>query len=502
MQCIYGQNPDIARWTSAHRQTVLESSRPLLSPGERHNMEDYIRSFDISPEARWRDVYSNQRPSIALSNLLNRQADLNQHIARLSRQGDGEGSVRYASEHKDPIDTINGLFQQSNMPIRISISEGEDFLASKNGSVSYGVNELSDGERNGLLIASEVLTAPPNSLLLIDEPERHLHRSIISPLLTALFSERADCSFVISTHEVMLPIDNPSSRTLLLRGCVYDEHNQVSSWDITVLEAGAQIDNDIKADILGSRSRILFVEGEKTSLDAPLYSMLFPNVSVISKQDSRTVEIAVRGVNSSNDLHSLSAYGIIDRDWRTEGQREKLSEQGIYSLGVYSVESIYYDYRIQEAVVVQIKAEQDAQQSLASAKEALIQAVSNNRQHLVDQAIVQKIRQEITGLLPDKQNLPEGAINARIDVTKIRQTEEAALADFIQNQDVASIIARYPVRESSAFTVIAQTLGFTNREHYEKAVREMLKGNPEMLEYARSFTGPLAQKLSAPAATP
>ena len=42
--------------------------------------------------------------------------------------------------------------------------------------------ELSDGERNALLIGSDVLTTEPNSLIILDEPERHLHRSIISPL--------------------------------------------------------------------------------------------------------------------------------------------------------------------------------------------------------------------------------------------------------------------------------------------------------------------------------
>ena len=43
----------------------------------------------------------------------------------------------------------------------------------------YGAAELSDGERNALLISAEILTAKDGTLLIIDEPERHLHRSII-----------------------------------------------------------------------------------------------------------------------------------------------------------------------------------------------------------------------------------------------------------------------------------------------------------------------------------
>ena len=55
------------------------------------------------------------------------------------------------------------------------------------------------------IIAAEVLTAKPDTLVLLDEPERHLHRSIISPLLNSLISKRRDCSFIVSTHLVTEP---------------------------------------------------------------------------------------------------------------------------------------------------------------------------------------------------------------------------------------------------------------------------------------------------------
>ena len=116
-----------------------------------------------------------------------------------------------------PIQTVNELLQLSNLPITISVEKQQKIVASRNGSPAYSVAELSDGERNAFLIASDVLTAEPGTLLLIDEPERHLHRSIISPLLSLLFEKRTDCAFVVSTHEVMLPVDNPGARTLLVR---------------------------------------------------------------------------------------------------------------------------------------------------------------------------------------------------------------------------------------------------------------------------------------------
>ena len=86
---------------------------------------------------------------------------------------------------------------------------------------TYGIEQLSDGERSALLLASEVLTAPKGTLLLLDEPERHLHRSIISPLLSGLFAQRSDCNFVISTHDLLLPHDCGPTPVLVLRSCMF-----------------------------------------------------------------------------------------------------------------------------------------------------------------------------------------------------------------------------------------------------------------------------------------
>ncbi|MET4071552.1 hypothetical protein ABID58_006366 [Bradyrhizobium sp. S3.2.6] len=126
---------------------------------------------------------------------------------------------------------------------------------------------------------------PPGIIFIIDEPERHLHRSIISPLLTLLFERRNDCAYIVSTHDVLLPIDNPSARTLLLRSCTYSGPNSIRGWDADLVVTPDEIDDTLKKDILGSRRNLLFVEGEEHSLDRPIYSLLFPTASVICKAE-------------------------------------------------------------------------------------------------------------------------------------------------------------------------------------------------------------------------
>ena len=71
-------------------------------------------------------------------------------------------------------------------------------------------------ERNAMILAAHVITADPGTVFLIDEPERHLHRSIIQPFLSALFDLRKEeCTFIIATHEIALPITNPDARVLI-----------------------------------------------------------------------------------------------------------------------------------------------------------------------------------------------------------------------------------------------------------------------------------------------
>ena len=101
----------------------------------------------------------------------------------------------------------------------MTIQKGDEIRAHRGDGPSYGMAEMSDGERNAVLVAADVLTASPGSLFLIDEPERHLHRSIITPFLASLLAKRHDCFFVVATHELGLAIDFPDSQALLLRQC-------------------------------------------------------------------------------------------------------------------------------------------------------------------------------------------------------------------------------------------------------------------------------------------
>lgn len=263
MQKVYTQNRDKARRVSAHRQTWFSSNTLDFTPATKVQTEANVLNSDASQDSRWKDQYQSQRAQIVIFNLINAQNERARQIADAVDKKelpltDRMALVEKLSEKEAPLKTLNHLLHLANLPIEITVVKDERILASKNGCAPYSIAELSDGERNAILIAADVLTAKDNTLFVIDEPERHLHRSIISPLLSALFQKRPDCAFIIATHDIALPLDNPEASVLLVRDCTWNG-NAISGWDTDLVSAKDGIDYHIKQDILGSRRSLLFV---------------------------------------------------------------------------------------------------------------------------------------------------------------------------------------------------------------------------------------------------
>ncbi|MBT3321898.1 MAG: AAA family ATPase [Anaerolineae bacterium] len=498
MHKFYSVNFDNSIRISAHRQTWFASNAVTLSPEQKRATEHNMHNTDRDPESRWKDNYSAQRASIAIYDLIDAENVRARSIAR-AVDNDDINLARELSQKDAPIKIINNLLRLSNIPVEISVRKNEQVVASKSGCAPYSIAELSDGERNAVLIASKILTAEVGTLILIDEPERHLHRSIISPLLNLLFEQRPDCAFIISTHEVMLPLDNPTASTLLVRDCIYTG-TSVSEWDADLIGPECNIDDDLKEEILGARRKILFIEGVEQSLDKSLYSLIFKNVSVIAKSSCRDVEHAVSGIRESSDFHWLNVFGIVDNDRRTQSDIDYLKEKGVYAISEYSVESIYYHPDIQRRVAERHETltGENASVQLLEAKSAAIDAITPHIQRLSEKAVEKLIRKEFFQHLPNKNKIALGTpIDISIDVASIVAEERDRFQEALDAVDLAIIISRYPIRETPALSEIARRLGFQGRKQYEGAVQKMLMDDEDALAFVKSLFGTLEADIEA-----
>jgi hypothetical protein len=297
----------------------------------------------------------------------------------------------------------------------------------------------------------------------------------------------------------MLPLDNPNARTLLIRGCTY-AGSSVRGWDVDNVDSEIQIDDEIKKDILGARKKILFIEGKENSLDKPLYSLVFPNVSIIAKSSCRDVEHTVSSIRDSNSLHWVHAFGIVDNDGRPDTDINRLRGKGVYALLYFSVESIYYHPHIQD-LIAQRKASisgVNVSTYLDNAKTAAIDAIKLHIKRLSDRIAEKVVREEFFRYVPkeaDVQN--KRPIEVNIDVAKLVEEKYKQLEDELNAGNLEEIIFRYPVRETPALDRIAKALEFQNYKQYEMAVRKLLIDDKNALIFVRSLFDTLASDLEA-----
>ena len=491
---LNADNRTKSRWIPPHRRTWLQSGGSNLTAAKKEQQEANLQSLAIQPDARWIDRDAEGRVNRAIFDLIQKRSQLSQEIADAFRAGDKVRGQELIERDEDPLVALGDLLTNANLPFELSVDRNATIVATKSGLGPYSAAEMSDGERNALLLAAEVLTVQADTLILIDEPEQHLHRSIVSPLLSGLFSKRPDCMFVVSTHELTLPPDNPASKILLVRSCTYKGGTAVG-WDVDLVNSPLDIDEDLKTDVLGARRTVVFVEGERSSLDTPLYSLLFPCVSVIPRGTRKSVEDAVKSIRASNKLHWVNAYGIVDSDGRnTDKDVIELREAGIYPIEVYSVESIYFDQKLREEVAKRRTnlTGDDVSSRLEPASVAALNAIKTNADHLARLSVDRRLREEMLKHLPNSRTSPlDRPIQIHLDAPSILQRERQTLDELINGNDLDTIIQRYPIRRTGALDRISKQLGFDDESEYSRAVIQLLKDDEDMLKHVRELIGKL-----------
>ena len=486
MHRLYTNHKDDSKWITAHRKTWFTSNAMDLTPASRKQMNEYIQNFDIQDSSRWKDDYYQQRADISIFDLINSENTRARQIAKAVDLVQLDKAKDISLKNQSPIEIVNELFQLSNISVKIELGENEELFAIRDGH-KYSIAELSDGERNALLIAAEVLTAKPYTLVLLDEPERHLHRSIISPLLNSLISKRRDCSFIVSTHDTNLPTDCNDSKILLIRSCQWS-NNIVSYWDADLLMNSNDIPFIVKKEILGAKRNILFVEGNETSLDKQIYQLIYPNTSIISQKSCTNVEKAVIGIRNTEALHWINAFGLIDADDRSLGTIEKLKEHGIIALECYSIEGLYYNEFVIKKVIQTLEgiSTEDFSSAFDIIKNKILSSISSHKDRLCARLCERKIRNEIQGKMPSHTEIKDlQNLSINIDIKDKLDAERNLFDEDLKTAELDSLLSRYPIRETPIIKDIVDVLRIP-RIRYESIVRKLVTIDKDILPFYRS----------------
>ena len=497
--------PNVKR-IAAHRQTWFASGNLDFTARSRRDFETNVRSWDRQVDARWMEHSPAERQSAVLFDLIAKDNTRYRTIGQFIDDDNPDKATMFASKSESLFKQLNDLLRLGTLTVSLRNSNDEEILAqhTSNGP-SFSIAQMSDGERAAAIMAANVLTVDPGTILLIDEPERHLHRSIIEPFLSALFAKRQDCAFVISTHEIALPIANPAANVVILRSCLWNG-NQANAWEAEVLESGAQLPEDLKQDILGARRRILFTEGtvSSRSRDLPLYGAMFPELSVIPKGSCGEVIRAVNGLLSSQDHHHVEAFGLIDRDDRQPDEVEKLAEGGIFALDVCSVESLYYCSDAMEAVAHR-QAESlgcDPQAMFEDATQRALEAIETAGdlpEIMAARRSERLVRNRFVTHLPDWKGVK--AVGEQLTISEPienpYQGELNCFNDLVGSGDLDGLIARYPLKHSNVLDRIAQAMRCAARADYERMVVTRVREDDAFAQKLKDRIKPLTELLDA-----
>lgn len=345
----------------------------------------------------------------------------------------------------------------SNIKVRVKESQEE-----------YPAHQMSDGEKNILYLIGRVLLASENAMIIIDEPEMYLHKAIINKLWDKLEKERKDCIFVYLTHD----LDFASSRNAKkhwIKSFTYPH-----TWEFEEIKEN-EISENLLMKLLGSRKKILFCEGKTNSLDTKIYEILFPNYTVTPVESCSKVIQYTRAFNKYPSKEA-QAFGIIDRDFRTNEQIQKLQTEQVYLYDVAEIENLFLieeflqefaTYKKEEIDINKIKEEilkkmkDDKENQISNYVSSYINYVFSEK-HLRNGRTLQEVKDHFTNFQND------------IKIEDVYNTRKQEYEKILNDKDYSKAILIY--NNKGLHNIVEKTLKYSNNSYRDKAL-EFLKKN-------------------------
>ncbi len=248
--------------------------------------------------------------------------------------------VKQGKKIKEPSSTnLDKTFQIWNSLIEhrtIDCKDGMNITAESDDGRGYPAIQMSDGEKVMLYLIGQVLQAPENSFIVVDEPEMYLHKTILKKLWDILEKERQDCLFIYLTHDLDFATSRTTAKKIWIKSFTHPD-----KWEIEDIPEN-EIPETLLFELLGSRKNILFCEGVKGSIDERIYSIIFPDFTVTPVSSCFDVINHTKAFNKIPDI-TTKAYGLIDSDHHGSKRLKSLIKDNVFSFDVTEAENLFLD---------------------------------------------------------------------------------------------------------------------------------------------------------------
>ena len=433
------------------QKSLSINERIVISDNESSKHELYYGS--ANPEASKENNRHGRSPATHLLNdydkalsLLFSEANKELHEANIKEKlAMKEGKERPAPA-ETVVDRATDIWNELLPHRKINLS-GNGVHVEYNAE-SYHGKEMSDGERVMLYMICQALVLRPNSLMIVDEPELHIHKAIVDKLWTRLEIERPDCVFMYITHDLDFALSRVSTKTLWIKS-----YNG-TSWEYEFIDADdfSELPSNLLYEIIGTRQKILFVEGDRNSYDHQLYQEIYKDKGyhVIPCGGCHEVVRLVKSKEKYERLGSIDVVGLIDRDFRTEHEISSLRGDGIYFLDVAEVENLFIVPEVLDIMERQLGCNEGTAEA---AKAFIIQLFSQIKESQINLALHQELYYRLSTFDLEKAKLTPKQIKEKIDEAFSKEKIEAFLLEkkdiFDSATDIKEILKVFNLKEMS-----------------------------------------------------
>jgi len=335
------------------------------------------------------------------------------------------------------------------------------------GMDSYAGSEMSDGERVAIYLIGQCLLIPQNSVIIIDEPEIHLHKSLMSRLWNRIEEIKENCLFVYITHDLDFASSRNNADKLWIKKYIHP-----NKWEWEVIPQSADIPENLMLKIIGNRKNVIFTEGELGRLDYKIYQKIFDDFFIIPVGGCNEVINSVKGMKKISSLHYLKTYGIIDRDYRKEEEIKKLKDSNIYTLEVAEIENLLCTEKVIRIVAEYLHLNPD--EIFLKVKDFILEELKNDLGRQVSRYTAIRIQSKLNlfdkkVIGKEKLELSLDELIADIDVNEIYNESTSIYQSIIDSADYEKALKYF--NEKSLLKRISRKFGFITGEYEELIVR-------------------------------
>lgn len=378
------------------------------------------------------------------------------------------------------------------LPNRTLVFSGDDVLV-KSGDATYSASELSDGERSVFYMVGQVLSADQDSVLIFDEPELHIHRSILSKLWDEVESARPDCAFLVITHDLDFAASR-AARKFAVRRFV-----PTGLWEMEEVPRDTGFSEEISTLILGSRRPILFVEGDGGSLDLVIYRACYPEWTVLPRGGCEDVIHAVATMRKNAALTRITCSGIVDADDYSSDDRANLSRVGVEVLPVSEIENLVLLPDIATAILEEDNFEgAELEFKLSTLTKSVLEEVK--RVGAIDEVVLRYCRRRIDRTLkaidfkdvgtPAELSQTYNARTAALDIQEVALEVRERIDQSIATADMPKLLANFD--NKALIAIAARHLKGMSKSSFESWLGRTLQ-NPKAEKLRRAIQASLPQ---------